>query len=70
MLSQMVRCPSLSWLNNIPLCIYLYTITSLSICLLIGRYIDCFHIMAIVSNNTVNMGVNLFSVLFSFPLSI
>ena len=47
MLLQIAGCP-VSWLNNIPLCIY--TTSFLSIHLLDG-HLGCFHILAIENND-------------------
>ena len=55
MLSQMAGCPPFSWQNNIPLCIYhLFFIHSSA-----DGHSGCFHILAIVNNAAINMGVHL-----------
>ena len=48
------------WLSNIPLCIYVYNISSLS-SLSIGRHLDYFHVLANMNDAAVGRGACIFS---------
>ena len=54
------------WLNSFPLHIYVYYLYSS-----VGRHIDCFYVLAIITNATINLRVNVsFQVsIFLFPLN-
>ena len=55
MLPPMARLPPFPWLNNIHI---VYVPLSL-ICSSIDVYLGCFHVLAIVNNAAVNMGVHI-----------
>ena len=56
MLLQMALFHSFLWLSSFPLCIH--TTSFLSIHLLIG-HLGCFHVLAIVNNAVVNIGLHI-----------
>ena len=58
-LSEMARF-HLLWLNNIPLYIYMCVYPIFCIYSFIDGHLDWFHILAIVNNVAVNMGVHIF----------
>lgn len=45
--------PFILWQNNIPLCVWVYTTFSLSV----NGHRGCFHTLAVVDNDAVNVGV-------------
>ena len=57
MLLQMILFHSFLWLSNILL--YMYTLSSLSIHLLI-RHLGSFHVLAIINGTAVNTGVHVY----------
>ena len=51
-------------MNSIPLCLY----TQHFAYPLVNGHLSCFHLLAIVENDAVNMGVEIFEIVLSFLL--
>ena len=56
MLLQMTLFHALLWLSNIPLYIYIYHIFFIHSS--VNGYLGCFHVLAIVSSGSVNIGMH------------
>ena len=48
------------WLDNILLCIYVYLSHNLFTYSSVDRHLGCFHVLAVVSNAAMSMGVQVF----------
>ena len=54
------------WLDNIPLCIYVYLSHNLFTYSSVDGHLGCFHVLAVVSNAAMSMGVQVFLWLSAF----
>ena len=60
MFSQMATCPYFLWLNNIPVCVCVFTPRIFFIHSSLSGYFSCFHDLDIVNRAAVNIGVQIF----------